>query len=304
MIRIIPFFLLGILIFFFETPSKANQREPVRLSPSSDWHLDYAEDSCRLARGFGEGDQQVTLLMDRFQPGDSFRVTLVGRPIGRIQPLRNVTLRFGPTEDAQDVTFQQATVGDAPAVIFHGTMRIAALTPEERDAWRSRTESEFLDVVDHAPIDPAREAAVRYVQIDLPRRPSLILATGSMGPPLNALRQCIDELLTHWEIDVERHRTLSRRPRPEQSPTRWITAADYPADALSRGQQAIVHFRLTVNEQGRVTGCRIQRATYGESFQTAVCNAFMRRARFEPALDAEGNPIQSYFLCTVRFVMP
>ena len=33
--------------------------QPVRLQPSSQWVLDYAENSCRLIRNFGEGDQQT-----------------------------------------------------------------------------------------------------------------------------------------------------------------------------------------------------------------------------------------------------
>ena len=37
--------------------------EPVRLQPSSEWIVDYAENSCRMIRSFGEGDSKVIMLL-------------------------------------------------------------------------------------------------------------------------------------------------------------------------------------------------------------------------------------------------
>ncbi len=49
-------------------PGTAWGKEPLRLSPSSKWNVHYAEDSCRMGRSFGEGDQKVILVADRYQP--------------------------------------------------------------------------------------------------------------------------------------------------------------------------------------------------------------------------------------------
>ena len=62
--------------------SQALQAREVRhLQPSGKWIVDYAVDSCRLARNFGDGDRQVALLVDQFEPGDWLRIKFAGKPI-------------------------------------------------------------------------------------------------------------------------------------------------------------------------------------------------------------------------------
>jgi TonB family protein len=65
-----------------------------------------------------------------------------------------------------------------------------------------------------------------------------------------------------------------------------------------------VHFRLSVDARGKVSDCHIQRSTRPEGFDEAVCEVLMHRARFKPALDAEGKPMASYYINTVRFIIP
>jgi hypothetical protein len=43
--------------------------EPVRIQPSSKWVLDYANDSCRLIRRFGEGKDVTRLVFESVAPG-------------------------------------------------------------------------------------------------------------------------------------------------------------------------------------------------------------------------------------------
>ena len=44
--------------------------EPVRLQPSSRWVLDYAENSCRLIRTFGDNKTAVKLVLESDAPGE------------------------------------------------------------------------------------------------------------------------------------------------------------------------------------------------------------------------------------------
>jgi hypothetical protein len=54
MARLLSIALL--LNFIVVTSSSALAKEPLRLAPSSKWHVDYGPDYCRLARQFGEGN--------------------------------------------------------------------------------------------------------------------------------------------------------------------------------------------------------------------------------------------------------
>lgn len=282
----------------------AGRDEPLRLAPSSPWHVNYAEDSCRLARRFGEGDGAVLLALDRYHPGDAFRLLLAGAPLEGARSTREARLRFGPAEGEQELDYFKGELGGQPALIFRTRMRIAPFG-EAEEALRKRLErARQPHRFDPAKLDPARAEAVRYFSIDASGLPPIVLETGSLGEPFLALQRCNEELLTHWGIDVEKHRSLSREVAPAGNPARWLSTADYPGGPMRRGEQAIVNFRLIVDREGRVEECHIQQATQGDAFERAVCEAVVKRARFEPALDAEGNPIRSYYVNSVTFQMP
>ncbi len=118
-----------------------------------------------------------------------------------------------------------------------------------------------------------------------------------------ALSRCTDELLEHWGIDVAAHKTLRRKTTPIGSPARWITPQDYPLPLLSKGDQSIIQFRLTVDSTGKPTGCHIQTEMKPAGFNDVVCAALMKRAKFLPALDEDGNPVASYYINSVIFLI-
>ena len=280
--------------------SIANAQEPLHLTPASRWVLDYAEESCRLARSFGQGDEEITLIMSQFEPGDEFVVTLAGKswlPSYSDGPL-NIKLRFGPAEEQSEESAYTGTLGDKRAILFTGAQRLAPYTKAERIASRERYERGSFVA---APIGKAREAAVKWLTISFSQRKELVLETGPMNETMAKLRECSWDTVKHWGLDVEQQRTLSRVAFPTDSPANWISADDYPTRMLRGGYQGIVHFRLMVDAAGKATSCTIQLSTRPKEFDDAVCRNFMRRARFTPALDAQGKPVPSYWRSSVQF---
>lgn len=74
-------------------PAAVAAKEPLLLAPSSKWHVDYATDSCRLARTFGTGQGRVSFVLDRFQPGAMVHMTLTGKPVGVHSDVRTAVIR-------------------------------------------------------------------------------------------------------------------------------------------------------------------------------------------------------------------
>ena len=291
-------------------PVTAAPKEPLRLAPSSKWHVNYADDSCRLARSFGTGKQEVVFALDRFQPGPAAYMTLIGRPIGVSSDTREAVILFAPNEAEQPRTFEVGKMPNGlPAVIVIGDVivggndaaRVAAIAENARRKDKDEEDRDGYASVAVPDIDPARNDAVTSVEIRLPSKQPVLLETGSMGAPMKALAACTDDLLRGWKIDVEAHRNLSRRATPAGNPGNWMTSNDYPALLALRGQQGIVHFRLIVDAAGKPASCHIQQSTRPVEFDDAVCKGIMRRASFEPALDAAGKPVVSYYLNRVRF---
>ncbi len=297
--------MLKLMILFCgcvaNTMATAAERQPVSLEPGSNWTVDYADDSCRLLRQFGTKEDTVVLIFNRFAPGDQFQLTVAGKPVALKRATRPASIRFGPTEAEQEHGFAPGIMGDGKsALVFAGQMRIAPLTEGEREKMENSEKGAFI----LPPISDERKAAVTELTIGRPLSRPVILKLGAMDKPLAALSACQDELMTHWGIDVEKHRHLSALARPDGNPGRWVNANDYPRGMIARGKEAIVHFRMSVDEKGDATACYIQQSTRPKAFDDVVCRSLMKRAKFQPARDQNGKPIASYYRNTARFMIP
>lgn len=276
-------------------------KEALILKPTSAWHVDYADDRCRLARKFGEGGEEAYVFFDRYGPGEYFRLTVAGNPIKTFSDKGDAAVQFGPAEQEQQLLFFNGNSGKFPALVFASSVRLAGPSEAELDAIKNRGKDEWIEV---APVSDARQKAIKYLTIGKPLRRPVTLETGPMRAPFVALDKCIDNLMTTWGIDVEKHKSLTRGAKPTESPGKWVVSSDYPLDMLRSGQPAIVEFRLSVGADGVPSACHIQSTTRPKEFDNAVCKSVMRRARFDPALDAGGKPLASYYRNTVRFQIP
>ncbi len=269
----------------------------MQLKPSSNWHVDYADDSCRLARKFGDGERVATLIMDQLGPGQYFKLTLSGSAFKQVSNEWVIKLKFGPGEDVQDMSYFLGSVGKAPALIMQVSMRLAPPSKAEQQAMK-RSKDERFEI---APIGADRIAAVSELNIDGPLRQPVRLLLGSMKAPMAAMDKCIGELLNHWGVDAAKFASQSRPARGDEKSKPWIVDEDYPVGMILDGKRAIVSVRLNVDATGAPTACHIQQSTGPKLFDDTVCRALMRRARFEPALDADGKPFASVVRQGVTF---
>ena len=114
----------------------------------------------------------------------------------------------------------------------------------------------------------------------------------------------MDDLVRTWGLDPTVQASLSRRATPLRSPGEWLRSADYPGPMMFKGNQALVQFRLEVDELGAVTNCHIQGHTKPEGFADLTCKLIIKRAKFQPALDAAGKPAKSYYVNRVHWLIP
>ena len=93
----------------------------------------------------------------------------------------------------------------------------------------------------------------------------------------------------------------------------WITANDYPARAMREELQGTVAYTLTVNVNGRVQACEMTKnenptimisVNDVPELNQATCRNITRRARFIPATDAEGRPLESNYAGRVSWILP
>lgn len=108
-------------------------------------------------------------------------------------------------------------------------------------------------------------------------------------------------IVRQWHANAKAYRETStiptakvRGPVPARAlndEVSWIDWEDYPAFAIRANQQGTVTIEWTIGTDGRVHHCRAARSSGVPSLDTAACRALTSRARYSPAIDANGRAI-------------
>jgi protein TonB len=85
---------------------------------------------------------------------------------------------------------------------------------------------------------------------------------------------------------------------------KWASTNDYPAKALREGREGTVHYAVIVGVDGRVKSCTVVVSSGHADLDQAACSNITARARFEPARDANGNPIEFGYSNKFEFRIP
>jgi protein TonB len=76
---------------------------------------------------------------------------------------------------------------------------------------------------------------------------------------------------------------------------------NYPRRAIQEEVQGTVGLRVAVDTEGRATGCSVTSSSGSNILDDAACKDMVRYARFEPALDADGNPISGSWSTRITY---
>ncbi|MEO5775250.1 MAG: energy transducer TonB [Sphingomicrobium sp.] len=282
---------------------------PVVLEPSSQWVIDYAPNSCRLIRTFGDAANKTVLMMESEVPYE-MDMLIVGKPLkgnadevfATFLPKRGEPIKGGTAK---------ASESGAPAVLWPHVHLVAEDAPSEAAKKAARIMSEQHirpPAVDLA--EKAKELALRQefaaktsaVKVDTDRRRSVLVSTGSLAAPIKMLDECSRLSLKDWGVDPDLEDKVVR-PVWNSSSTPFLKATDYPKRMLEKGAESEVKARLLVDASGKVTKCTSLSHFDAPEFNAIVCDALMKRARYEPAELADGTKVPSYNLVRIVFRM-
>ena len=87
------------------------------------------------------------------------------------------------------------------------------------------------------------------------------------------------------------------------NPGDWVRADDFRRFNRARFGSGSVRFTLLVNEKGRVEECAVNATSGSRDFDAKACRSLQKRARFEPATDANGDARQASYTSSVRFAV-
>ncbi|OGS55162.1 MAG: hypothetical protein A3J40_08065 [Erythrobacter sp. RIFCSPHIGHO2_12_FULL_63_10] len=286
------FFFAITAVAAFGCGARAHAKDSaVVLEPSSQWHLDYANDKCRLSRSFGEGENKVDFQLEQSGPEPYFALAVSGN-LARSNNQEIMRIQFGPGEGASERSFITGTIPDTktPFVVMYG-IQLGAVPKDARQG-----KAEVVDV------GPERESAISDVTLDKGLRQPLKLQLESIGEAMRLMRHCVADLVRTIGLDEEGQSRLLRRPVPanEMEFARFLQAR-YPLRMLHNNVGGTVEVKLTVNPEGKATACQIRKSDRPAAFDDVVCFGLMRMAKFEPALGPDGKPTFAFWSTRVTY---
>lgn len=260
------------------------------LKASSNWLVDWSEQSCAISRKFGT-DHPVLLTMRLYEPGYAFQVSMAGDPVWRFEKAPNLKVIYGDGAPLQASGLQVGRMdGIGHAIIFERDVAFA----EEKAAGQASATARPTPYPDQV-----LEARLDRIAIGTSNA-RLVLQTGPMIKAMAALRQCTDDLVRKWGLEPAIQAGLTRRAFPVNQAV-WASSiinAFPPAGMQGSGR---VHVRVFVNKKGMPTGCGVHHTFDNTKFLDSACEIIIGKARFQPALDKNGEPVDSYYSTAIFF---
>ena len=149
-----------------------------------------------------------------------------------------------------------------------------------------------------AQIDPSAERLF----VDYPDSAPLTLELGPMFGEYARLDACAQELYDGWG------RTASAAADPVSEPQildgqEFMRRLWFPPNLSMNRISGVVQLRMTVDASGRARNCVVQGWTGARQFGEQSCETLERWARFEPAKNAQGDPVNALFRTSIMFVI-
>jgi hypothetical protein len=283
----------GTILAGSAAPTVAQDAAPRVFTRSGQWQLEAADEECRIARVFTNGDQQIALALERNRADPLARMVLVTNALSTYRRADELGYKFEPAGEQRSARYITAEMADGQTYYNLGNVLLAAMpSPPEPGTPQP--------VYDRA-AEQAYAAGITGIEFNAGLTQPVRLETGSLRAAITALQACEDDLLRTWGLDWEKHQTMTRRATPDGQASDWIptgTIGFGDFAALSAGRNP---FRVMVSAEGRPTDCKALWASLDASKNERVCNAIMQHGRFLPALDAAGQPMASYWMVDYLF---
>lgn len=91
--------------------------------------------------------------------------------------------------------------------------------------------------------------------------------------------------------------------QPLVSPGEWVTDADYPPQAKRQGEQGRVVVRMAVDRKGLPYRCWVVSGSGSQTLDATTCYLMQTRARFTPAQDPSGKPMEWTYQVSFRWML-
>ena len=257
-------FLVGVA---FPVSATASEAEAIAKA-ASPWRASLEDQTCSLQRSFELGKQKIVLDIRLGAPNYGYELNVVADGLKRTSDQPET--QFGGRDGRIKHEFSYKLSSD-------GWEGFAVSVPSDH----------FKAARDNASAIPLAVRRAFKTDFVLPLQ---------LKQPLAIMDDCLNALVESWGLDPLVQRQLSRRIDKPRGKWDWFTHAmidtEKERDRLGQDQ---FRMRLIVDPVGKVSSCHLYGGLADSEAGAKACEKIKKRAKFDPALDRDGNPVSSFF---------
>jgi hypothetical protein len=286
--------LLGCAVMGLLAAPAAQAQEAAVFRPVGGWTADFGDDYCRLMRTFSDGKDEVSLALQRTQPGSFLQLLFVGDGITTFRGADQIGYTFQPAGSERETRYIRTETAEGKQFLSTEALTLApfAFTPGAPPApYRREAELEAARGINAVALGNGLTDPVRF-------------ETGSLRAPVEVMQACADDLLVVWGLDVEKHKAMTAGPVPNPTPGGVLPQGTIPFGEFGKLGGGFNQVRVLIGADGKPTACAIYAPSLSESLNERICNLVMQKATFQPAKDASGEAMASYWMGSPMFLGP
>jgi len=279
--------LLGCAVAgLLSVPAAQAQDGPAVFRPTGGWTADFGDDYCRLVRTFSDGSDEVSVALERVQPGGFLRILLVGDGVSTFRGADQIGYTLLPSGSERETRYVRSETADGDQFLGFDALTLApfVFTPGTPPAPYNRdTEQATARGINAIALGKGLTSPVRF-------------ETGSLRAPVEVMQTCADDLLGVWGLDVEKHKTMTIGVIPNPAPGGVLPQGTIPFTEFGKLGGGANQVRVIVGTDGKPTSCVIYSPSLSETLNRRICSLVMDKATFQPARDAGGQAMASYWM--------
>ena len=236
----------------------------LQAQPASQWHVALEDGLCHLVRTFTVGEAEIQFILRRRAPYHPFELNVVSDdiPHRKRSPVTQYDIAAEPIQHE---------------VSYH-------LKDGEWEGFSVNLRGDYFA----SPVEQSLVITDAFAS-------DFALPMANLGSALTVMDQCLDEVVRSWGLDPAQQRSLTKMAEPDGDVGELIIEAlGRTRRASERLGQDSLYTRILVGADGRPTGCSIEGGVGESDDGKDACRVIMRNARFTPALDADGQPVESF----------
>lgn len=248
-------------------------------TPAAPWEASSEGGVCRVQRSFEAGGKPHLIILEQNAPGPAVGIALAGPSLGDLRSDSPLRVSFAADHGGFD--------------------KKARIEPNREYGNVAILQGVWLDTNKPDPtagggrIDTATAEGVEQITVSQ-GGDAVTFATGSLANAARDLNDCTAQIMRGWGLDPLAQYALSQAVTADEA------KFEYPRIAARNLRSGPVEAVALVDAAGKATDCRIIISSGHADIDAATCAA-MTKARYNPARDAAGAPVASFWKARVNY---